>query len=114
MLSLRKSTLIICIVMCKMVISLRCYQCSSQKDSGCFSHNLNKDHLKDCASNNAVCRTISQVQYFLPNQDVLVIRECASIYGEQLNCTQSEWSDVHKSIGCECDVDACNTARGSH
>lgn len=97
-------------VMCQ-VVCLKCYQCSSLTSRGCFEYNLNKAHLKDCKedSGRPVCRSLSQVNYFLSSQDVNVLRECAYVYENPLKCDQSKFSNVHYSHVCECNADGCNT-----
>lgn len=98
-------------VMCK-VTCLKCYQCSSIENRGCFTYNLNSAHLKDCSEHKGrpVCRSLSQINYFTPGQDVTMIRECAYVYTEPLKCEQSKFSNIHYSRVCECKSDGCNYA----
>lgn len=98
-------------LMCE-VICIKCYQCSSTTSRGCFKYNLNNAHLKECKSDRGVpvCRSLSQVNYFLPGQDVYVLRECAYVYEEPLKCVQSKFSKIHYSQVCECKADGCNSA----
>lgn len=108
-------SLIIIINCCRMVSSIKCYQCSSIKDRDCFNYNLNTSYLKECNVHvayihPAVCRSLSQFNYFTPTQDVVVLRECAHIYSEPLQCTQSKFSNIHYSMNCECNEDGCNIA----
>lgn len=103
---------------CKETSSLRCYQCVSSRDKGCWKYNLNSTHLQDCPTSsgmpNPVCRVLSQIHYFTTSQDVTQIRECAHIYELPLRCTQSKFSSLHYSLSCECDEDGCNKASNSH
>lgn len=99
-------------VMCE-VTCIKCYQCSSTHNRGCFKYNLNSAHLKDCKNDSRgppVCRTLSQINYFTPGQDVTVIRECAYVHSEPLRCKQSKFSNIHYSHVCECNEDGCNSA----
>lgn len=107
---------ILLIVMCKQVVSLKCYQCSTLKHAGCFSYALNKDYLKECPKTrggsklNPICRAITQMQFFTPDQDLVVMRECAYVYREPLKCEKSKFSMIHISESCECDQEGCNAA----
>lgn len=99
-------------VMCE-VACIKCYQCSSTHNRGCFKYNLNSAHLKDCKNDSRgppICRSLSQINYFTPGQDVTVVRECAYVYTSPLKCTQSKFSNVHYSYVCECNGDGCNSA----
>lgn len=98
-------------VMCE-VVCIKCYQCSSLTNRGCFKYNLNNVYLKDCKVDRGapVCRSLSQVNYFLPGQDVNIVRECAYMYEEPLKCVQSKFSNIHYSHVCECNTDGCNSA----
>ena len=99
-------------LMCE-VVCIKCYQCSSATSRGCFKYNLNSAHLKECKDDRGVvpiCRSLSQVNYFLPGQDVNILRECAYVYEEPLTCVQSKFSKIHYSQVCECKSDGCNPA----
>lgn len=92
---------------------LKCYQCWTNLNAGCFSHNLNNKYLQSCKNDTLVppiCRTISQVQYFTIPPEVNIIRECAYNYLHPLTCTQSKFSDLHYSKVCDCEEDGCNEA----
>lgn len=104
--------LILSSVMCK-VLCIKCYQCSSTYQRGCFKYNLNNDYLKECKNVGRVppvCRSLSQINYFTAGQDVTVLRECAYVYNTPLQCVQSKFSAIHFSYVCECDTDGCNSA----
>lgn len=107
---------ILLIVMRKQVVSLKCYQCSTLKHAGCFSYALNKEYLKDCPNTRRgsklmpICRAISQMQFFTPDQDLVVLRECAYVYKEPFKCEKSKFSMIHVSESCECDQEGCNSA----
>lgn len=105
---------VLLIVMFKQVESIKCYQCFTTEDQGCYSHNLKKAYLKDCAISTSrgrpVCRVLSQVNFFTPEQDVTILRECAYIYKEPLSCEKSSFSTLHYSQSCECGQDECNGA----
>uniref|UniRef100_A0A2H1VN24 SFRICE_000236 n=1 Tax=Spodoptera frugiperda TaxID=7108 RepID=A0A2H1VN24_SPOFR len=75
-----------------------------EENRGCFTYNLNPAHLKDCSEHKGrpVCRSLSQINYFTPGQDVTMIRECAYVYTEPLKCEQSKFSNIHYSRVCEC------------
>lgn len=96
------------------VEGLKCYQCSSMNDDGCFNYNLEERYLKECGRSKGepVCRVLSQLQFFTPNQDVAVIRECAYVYTRPLGCVQSRFSNMHYSLACECSADGCNRTSG--
>ncbi|XP_028033679.1 uncharacterized protein LOC114245632 [Bombyx mandarina] len=97
----------------KPVSCLKCYQCSSLTDRGCYKYNLKQNHLKNCENNTKshqapVCRSLMQINYFTLEQDLVVIRECAYIYKQPLGCEQSKFSNIHYSLVCECNEDGCN------
>lgn len=100
----------------KRAVSLKCYQCSSTTNPGCFTYDLKRRYLMDCPSRSAnsdqrpICRHLSQVQFFTADQEVTVVRECAYVYTEPLKCNQSKFSSMHYSLSCECDYDGCNRA----
>lgn len=97
------------------VLGLQCYQCTTMTTRSCFTYNLKKEHLRECENRTVrpVCRIITQVQFFTPEQEITIIRECAYQYNE-LGCVRSKFSDVHYSLACECDQDGCNRARGGY
>lgn len=100
--------------MCIETVSINCYQCQSNIHSGCFSYNLDTKYLSSCPTRTKTspvfCRSISQVQYFTPTPEAIIIRECAYQYLEPLTCMLSKFSDLHYSKVCECDVDGCNSS----
>lgn len=90
---------------------ISCYQCSTTYDRGCYSFNLNNKYLRECKNGSGaepVCRLISQVQFFTPDNDVSIIRECAYVHTDRANCELSKFSNVHYSLSCECVKDGCN------
>lgn len=90
---------------------IRCYQCSTTHDRGCYSFNLNNKYLRECMNGSGaepVCRLISQVQFFTPDNDVSIVRECAYVHTDRANCELSKFSNVHYSLSCECVKDGCN------
>ncbi|KAJ2954021.1 hypothetical protein O0L34_g2233 [Tuta absoluta] len=105
-------TVIICGLF-KHAHGLKCYQCSTIKNPhGCYPYDLKKEYLADCPERGVrpMCRTISQVQYFTPDQEVTVVRECAYIHADQDDCELSRFSTMHYSQSCECSEDGCNNA----
>lgn len=105
----------LCIVLLSVIWKvqcIKCYQCSSIRHRGCFKYNLDTSHLKECGNVSgipAVCRSLSQINYFTPGQDVVVVRECAYVYNLPLTCFQSKFNNIHYSYVCECTADGCNT-----
>lgn len=108
------SMYVLLIVMIKQVDGIKCYQCFTSEDQGCYSHNLKKEYLKNCVNSSRgqkpVCRLLSQVNFFTDEQDVTILRECAYIYKEPLTCEKSSFSALHYSQSCECGQDECNRA----
>lgn len=108
----QETVFVLILLACKRVVGLKCYQCSTLTDRGCFNYNLDEKHLKSCEEKGGVepvCRALSQVQFFMPHTEVVLIRECAYIYIQPLKCVQSQ-NKAHHSISCECSEDGCNRA----
>lgn len=103
-------TVVILLVMCKEITGLKCYQCSSLFNRGCL-YDVKSAYLKECQNKTAgtpVCRLLTQLQYFTPSQEVVVVRECAYTYMKPLECVQSKFGNIHYSLSCECESDGCN------
>lgn len=107
--------LLILLVMYKGASCLKCFQCSTTSNKGCWPQNLNNSYLQECItiSNRPIpiCRVLSQAHYFTLSQDIIIIRECAYVYERPLRCIQSKFSGLHYSLSCDCEEDACNKAR---
>lgn len=106
--------IIMFITMTRTTLSIKCYQCTTMNTRECLPYNLNEKYLKDCANRTEgltpVCRSLSQVQFFTPSREFVIIRECAYVYTPPLKCEQSKMSSLHYSSSCECGDDGCNSS----
>lgn len=104
---------LIILIKSRVIWMLKCYQCTTTVNRGCFSYNLDIKHLKECVNKSEqspVCRLISQVQLFTPDNDISIIRECAYKHEPLENCELSKFNNIHYSLSCECNNDGCNEA----